>query len=446
MGEMALRIKNMYDEFQKRDMNDILNEVYNVADKKLYDDPKLRADYDSRTHSNSNNQVDYAEGIQCKRLIDGKFYDVNLLDIDEDKKEDSFDIETSVFKDRYREMAVRKNESTSKKLDKVIKRAISNVKEMTSIKVFKFLSFFWIVSLATMSSFQLIFMTQFFTTTDNLVDIMLEANKQLALFARINSEMLDLSFIREGYFNPANVVNNTVTCSGVISNLNLTADNVIKNTKKLMDKTYLEKIGFQNQQFRFYDSLSVISGNKDNYFEVTFDHHIQMLLSPIMNLTKDPDCSEDKSTDLKTFQYNYYRELKPRIDQFSETLYKYLLDETSSLLRTQFGMFLLLVSEATSSLVFLIYYIWLKIRVLRKKQEILFLFLDIPRKEVQGIFKKCEGFLNFCNAFRSDKEQENKMLLDSSDEEDSFEKEMNGYIQVQADNADSTDVFERSIF
>jgi hypothetical protein len=52
---------------------------------------------------------------------------------------------------------------------------------------------------------------------------------------------------------------------------------------------------------------------------------------------------------------------------------------------------------------------------------------------VTDIYKKCDTFLNFCNNFAGKKESDNtdnnKMLLDSSDEEDSFEKEMNNYLK-----------------
>ena len=445
-NDMALKIKNMYDEFQKRDLQDILNDAYNIVDKKGYEDPRNMAkNFELGTNGESNNQIDYGEGIACKRLIDGKFYDVNLLEIDDDKVDESFDIETSVFRDRYREMAVRKNDSASKKLDKVIKRAISNVKEMTSIKIFKILIFIWIVSMAIMSTFQLIFSNQFFSNTENLIDIMLEANKQLGYFSKINSEILDISFLKEGYFHSGNIVNNTVSCDLVISSLNNSVGLVLQNSKTLVQKEYLSKIGAQNDQFKYYDSLAISQGRTDSYFEITYDHHIQMLTSNVINITKNSDCSLDKSRDFNTFRFNYFRELKPRITSYSEQIYKFLVSETSSLLRTQAWMFILLLAETTSSLLFVVYFIWLKNRVLRKKQEILFLFLDIPRNEVTGIFKKCDSFLNYFNGFSMDKEAEHKLLLDSSDEEDSFEKEMNGYIQVQAADKESTDEFERKM-
>ncbi len=181
--------------------------------------------------------------------------------------------------------------------------------------------------------------------------------------------------------------------------LNTTTSEIIMNTKTLISKSYLDKIKRQNDQFKFYDYYSISTGNMDSYFTLAFDHHIDMILSSLMNMTKSFDVSAAivAQSDIDTIKFNYYRELKPRIMEYSSTLYEYLLNETSSMLRTQFGMIVLLICEALVSIIFLIYFIWLKSRILRKKQEILFLFLDIPREEVTEIKKKCEAFIQFCS-------------------------------------------------
>lgn len=41
----------------------------------------------------------------------------------------------------------------------------------------------------------------------------------------------------------------------------------------------------------------------------------------------------------------------------------------------------------------------------RKTEKILLLFLDIPRKNLLSIFKKCDIFLKFCSNFTLDKKQ-----------------------------------------
>lgn len=118
-----------------------------------------------------------------------------------------------------------------------------------------------------------------------------------------------------------------------------------------------------------------------------------------MNLTRQ-HVQESKVADLAdidTIKYNYYHELRPRIYQYSATLYDYLVEQSTSIMKTQFAMVMLVIAEALVSIIFLFYFVWIKKRILKKKQDILFLFLDIPKTEVQGIFKKCENFLNFCN-------------------------------------------------
>lgn len=53
------------------------------------------------------------------------------------------------------------------------------------------------------------------------------------------------------------------------------------------------------------------------------------------------------------------------------------------------------------------------------------LFLDIPRKNLLSIFKKCDTFLKFCSNFTLDKKLQKKLILMSSDEEDEFDKNIN---------------------
>lgn len=275
VNDLATRIKSLYDEYQNRDINDILQEAYNVIDNRTYESPlekhknkQLREERDEFSQ-----QIDYGEGVISKRLIDGKLYDVNLLDIDDDDKEEEFNLANSVFRNRYADDANAKDVNSSKKLDKVIKRAISNVKEMLSIKVFKLISFLWIVSIALMSSFQLISSDSYFSNTNNLIDLLLEANAQLAYFSRINSDLLDIEYLSKSYFQE----NDFINLAQIYSQLNSTTNEVLSNTKQLISKSYLTIINREDEQFKFYDYSSVQAGDTSNYFSLGLDHHTDMV-------------------------------------------------------------------------------------------------------------------------------------------------------------------------
>lgn len=54
---------------------------------------------------------------------------------------------------------------------------------------------------------------------------------------------------------------------------------------------------------------------------------------------------------------------------------------------------------------FFLYFVYLMHFVERKTEKILLLFLDIPRKNLLSIFKKCDIFLKFCSNFTLDKKQ-----------------------------------------
>jgi hypothetical protein len=50
-----------------------------------------------------------------------------------------------------------------------------------------------------------------------------------------------------------------------------------------------------------------------------------------------------------------------------------------------------------TSLLFLMYYLYLLKDVKNRTGNILLLFLDIPRNEIKILFKRAEKFLMFCN-------------------------------------------------
>lgn len=194
---MQGKFRSIFDEIQNRDINDLLEEAYNGTNRR---NTEVKSEGDKAKDDGTDGQAEiaYDEGIMCKRLIDGKFYDVTYFDLDDDNKMPDLVIEQSVFRDlyeRYLHAGSKKNDNSNKRLDKVVKRAISNVKEMTSIKVFKLTSLVWIASIAVMSAFQLIYSNAFFSNVSNLIDIMLESNKQFLYFTKVNTNLLDLEFL-----------------------------------------------------------------------------------------------------------------------------------------------------------------------------------------------------------------------------------------------------------
>lgn len=186
--------------------------------------------------------------------------------------------------------------------------------------------------------------------------------------------------------------------SSILQQLNSTTDDIISNSALLTSNSYLDIVGRRADAFKFYDYASIESRRFDSYFTITFEHHVDLMVASIMNLTKfySTTTSSFNAVDISTLKYNYYKELQPRMLAYSRILFDYLQTETGSILTTQFRMIILLIAEAFVSILFVLYFVWLKTRILRKKQEILFLFLDIPRANVLNIYKKCDSFLNFC--------------------------------------------------
>ena len=66
---------------------------------------------------------------------------------------------------------------------------------------------------------------------------------------------------------------------------------------------------------------------------------------------------------------------------------------------------ILICSGVFTAISFVLFFIYLIHIVHLKTEKILLLFLDIPRKNLLSIYKKCDIFLKFCTKFTLDKKQ-----------------------------------------
>lgn len=165
-----------------------------------------------------------------------------------------------------------------------------------------------------------------------------------------------------------------------------------------------------------------------------------------MNTTKNflngesPTSKHFSESDLSLLKSNLYTSLYTSSLSYSSSLYDTLSLDLSSIFSAQLYIIVLLFLQALLTFFFIFYFIWLKQNIESEKEKILFLFLDIPKKEVVVIFRKCEKFNNFCENFGGEERAaDNGNYLDSEDEEDSFDEEMNEYIKFDEDDDDQDD-------
>lgn len=113
------------------------------------------------------------------------------------KKEDAFELENSVFKKNLTLLNEFEDEASNKKRHEIIKESINNVKELGVIKLFKFLSFFWVAIVITLVSLQMDYTAKFWNNTNTLIDLLLDSNKERTLVSKLTNLVYDVEFLEK---------------------------------------------------------------------------------------------------------------------------------------------------------------------------------------------------------------------------------------------------------
>jgi hypothetical protein len=320
-----------------------------------------------------------------------------------------------VFRNKYKDMGLDNDEASSRKKHNLIKKSINKVRQMTSIKLFRLLGALWILAASAIVSVQFTVSNSYYASIDKNLNVFIEGNNLFQNYVEINSGLLDLSFLAEYpsvSFSGIYTDNDLISQTTVLAALNDSVTKSLQNINIINSLQIAE--GVENSEyFELFDSSNgqeseILKLNLENHSQSVQTCSFQMLFfaSSVLNsyVLNQTNLTDEQLNDIKMFKWNYYNKHRGVIDRYTKTHYENALSDLSSIIRTQFLILILLAANLLFSIVFVIYYIWLRRKVGRKKQAILFLFLDIPREEVRDIFKKCEIFLNFCNVGCSDQE------------------------------------------
>ena len=110
----------------------------------------------------------------------------------------------------------------------------------------------------------------------------------------------------------------------------------------------------------------------------------------------------------------YTEKLDNLLSLFQETYDKTLLIDTYT--------FIILTFSFVVTIAFIIYIFYLINLIHRKTEKVLTLFLDIPRKDVVDIKKRCDTFFTYSSNFSLESEQKKKAFIESDDEDDEIDK------------------------
>jgi hypothetical protein len=83
-GQANAKKDSLLEEYENKDIFDLLKEAYDNDDSQSLNSSKHNSSKMSRRSGkdfHTRGEIDFAEGIETKRLMDGKLYDLDLLEM-----------------------------------------------------------------------------------------------------------------------------------------------------------------------------------------------------------------------------------------------------------------------------------------------------------------------------------------------------------------------------
>ncbi|KAL4452980.1 hypothetical protein ABPG73_000906 [Tetrahymena malaccensis] len=393
----------------------------NKLSKFLFDFYKTPADDDSFLYNedDSTNQYsmvkketkNYSKDIKTKRLFNNQLINIYDGEDDENKEEEDEENEDSVFKNEnnyyqsQEEYEVFNQNNTSQ----IIQKSLNYEHKHRLISLFKWVSFLWIVFILITSIFQcgltIIKLNQYSEDIDIMFDFS-QRNYQAVL---IVSQSLDLVYTQQNLYFP-----NYIFMDEIRQNVSSTIVS-ISNITTTIGQSYLDYFS-DNQSSSQLKMFS--SSLQDNFLIQNIDN--DQLINSLVSLGALLISQDDSQMTLNngyfnSIIYNYYQTIGEFIEYQNQLIYNTVNGRLNSPQYELIAAFFVLGSIGILNMILFIYFM---ICLKDQRENILFLFLDIPIKHINFLYKNCDLFLKKYVSMQELINRNENQGQDSSDEED----------------------------
>ena len=347
--------------------------------------------------------------IITQRLIDGeitnlyekKFFFENIPSKNSDYIK--LNVKKSVFKDKlvkYEKQKVRSKKQTQKNL---LKKIIVKEEKNPLIKFYKIFSISFLIIIILLNFLKYKQGIKDFKKIQNEIFLLEETTEILTSFSNILSDTYKLEFLERGISNQYKSFQKKELIREKLKKQINKNIYLIQNDFrhfKFYNKDHLEEINIIIDDERNKDEIYNIDyNNKTDFYDFIMYHEYKIydfLSFFLYSLNQKKNDRNNFMFELKIikkklfegFYFDYLKETQLLFDFFAKRYEKGFNINNLILIYLIVGLVI--------GITFLFYFFYL-LKVIHKKIEnILLLFLDIPRKHLEKINKKCENFLNFC--------------------------------------------------
>ncbi|CAD8156622.1 unnamed protein product [Paramecium pentaurelia] len=387
----------------KFDTNLEFDQQYAVFLSELYSEPRYD-DYkmllNQQVESDVNPVVDYSCDIVIRRLIRNQILNIDeekeqefLLQLEEEEEENSiFRFNQNQYEDEddYKIFAHRNSQD-------LIRRVLNQDHKHIKITEFKVYSNLWIFFIFFITILQYLFCQSYFISYKESIKSIYLVNNEIIYQNQVISRVLDLCLPQQ--FNITQLYQELQYAAN-----NATAFNQFVNSALLdyyFDNHFIT--------LRFYDG--------DQYSEINIKLESALLLieSLALNTTLLSNQTFNyKSNMIQNIVYNHFNVVHQQVIDIAYELYSNVetqMNQYDVNLLITLGILILVTSLAMTK------FITLMLSIKMDRENILFLFLDIPQKHISILYKKVEYFIKNYISIEELKRKNELEGYDSSEEE-----------------------------
>ncbi|KAL4460692.1 hypothetical protein ABPG72_017168 [Tetrahymena utriculariae] len=419
LGEQKRIVSNSLSENDINSQHQILGEITKVNNLQRFifdfyktpqENDSFGDDQNTSLTFNQQEQKNYGKDIKLKRLINNDIVNVQQSDLNDNQSED-IENEDSVFNQNNEEQNLTRQEQQvfyQPDIAQIITRALNTEYEHYSIQLFRQISILWLLIILGISIFQFVYSLQQLNDYSNYIDLVQTLSERNTINTNLVSGVIDLILLSQNKYQPG-----YLTFESVQQDIS----QIIQQASNLTSSMKYQEFQFIGVDRNLYD-INFYSGKLSDFVAVqqiepqNFFTLLTSLCAIIQNL--NPQQINLNNGIINTILYNYYHLIQGymlnQANQISQIISSNL-DSIDYSLIISIVILAILSTASTTSLIFLM------VHIKDERETILFLFLDIPLKHINYLYKNCDSFLKKFTSIQDMIQQSEAQGYESSDDE-----------------------------
>ncbi|EAR82220.2 PAS domain S-box protein (macronuclear) [Tetrahymena thermophila SB210] len=375
------------------------------------EDDSFGDDQNTSLSSKLQDQKDYGKDIKIKRLINNQVVNVYESDLNDIQSDDDDDNEDSVFNQNKEDYYLSKKEYVvfnQPDIVQIINRALNTEYRHKSIQLFEQISILWLLIILGISIFQFVYSLQQLNDYSNFIDLVQTLSDRNTINTYLVSDVIDLVLLSQNKYLSGYLTFESVQqdISSIIQQAsNLTSSMRYQEFQFIGVDHNLYNINFYSGKLT--DPVAVQQIEPQNFFNL-----LTSLCAIVAN--QNPQQVNLNNGIVNTIIYNYYNFIQAYMmnqTQHISQIIRNKLDSIDYSLIISIVILTVLSTASTTSLIFLMVYIK------DERENILFLFLDIPLKHINYLYRNCDSFLKKFTSIQEMIQKSEVQGYESSDDE-----------------------------